>query len=162
MLLVEGKHGTTLIDDTYNSSPVAAHAALDVLRTLEVHGRRIAALGDMLELGEHEEREHRALGEQVATFADMLVTVGRRAQFIADAARAKGMPGEHIHEFETSDEAGAWLASRLKTGDVVLFKGSQGSGVNKVRMERALKQCLSDPSRASDLLVRQEPEWEIH
>jgi UDP-N-acetylmuramoyl-tripeptide--D-alanyl-D-alanine ligase len=162
MRLHEGRHGSTLIDDSYNSSPIAARAALEALRGLDVPGRRIAVLGDMLELGDHEREAHREIGRLAGMFLDLLVLVGKRAVEIGTGAREAGMNEAHIHAFATSEEAGAWLSSRLERGDGVLFKGSQGAGVNRIRMEHAVKLCLTDPGMAAELLVRQEPQWEHH
>jgi tRNA A37 threonylcarbamoyladenosine biosynthesis protein TsaE len=70
------------------------------------------------------------------------------------------MDNTQVYTFPTSDEAGEWMHHHLQQNDVVLLKGSQGSGENKIRMERATKQLLLHPEEAADLLVRQESEWE--
>ena len=158
MRLIAGKQGATLIDDSYNSSPVALEAALHTLRDLK-GGRKIAALGDMLELGEHSEKEHTRMGTLAAKVVDELVTVGKRAHMFATAAKAAGLSPEHIHEFDDSATAGKWLTSIVQEGDIVLAKGSQGSGKNMIRMERVVKALMKDEEEAADTLVRQEPEW---
>lgn len=154
-----GIHGSVIIDDSYNSSPVAAEEALTTLSALSVSGRRVAILGDMLELGEWSEREHLRIGDIAARSVDLLLTVGRRAEkdIVAGAMRG-GLSQEKIVSFETSEDAGAWLATRLRPGDVVLGKGSQGRGKDMIRIERALKKILRNPDDAR-LLVRQEGEW---
>src|SRR5581483_947672 len=90
LLVVNGIGGATLIDDSYNASPASSMAALNLLAELD--GRRIAVLGDMLELGSVEEEAHRTVGRRVAEVAHMLITVGRRAEWIADEARLSGLP----------------------------------------------------------------------
>jgi UDP-N-acetylmuramyl pentapeptide synthase len=158
MRILSGKNDTTIIDDTYNSSPVAASAALLSLKTLE-GGRKIALLGDMLELGEYAEEEHRHVGRSAAEFVDLLVLVGTRAAWIASAAKESGLPDARIHQFGNSLLAGEWLSSHLEPGDIVLAKGSQGSGANMIRMERAVKVLMAHPEDAPKLLVRQEAQW---
>ncbi len=155
MRILEGIHGTILIDDSYNSSPVALFAALDSLKTLEVSGRRIAVLGDMLELGKTEESAHEKAGVEVAGIVDELFTVGDRARWIEKGAGKAGLSEEHIHRFGSSREAGIFLKDFLGAGDAVLVKGSQG-----MRMEKAVGEILVRPEKKKELLVRQEEEWE--
>ncbi len=160
MRLLEGNNGTTLVDDSYNSSPVAAHAALAALKEVEGKGRKIAILGDMLELGEWSDKEHRAVGRAAGGFLDILVTVGKRAWGIVEGAKEAGMNSFHIVSFNSSEEAGGWLSQHMQKGDVILAKGSQGSGANKIRIERAVKILMAHPEDAEKVLVRQEPEWQ--
>ena len=159
MRIIEGRLGSSIIDDTYNSSPIAVEVALETLK--EIRGKRkIALLGDMLELGVYSEAEHWKAGRQAGSFVDEIITVGKRAQWIAEAAKSSGLPQSRIHEFAGAVEAGEFLLSILKTGDVVLAKGSQGSGKNMIRLERAVKIIMAHPEDASTLLVRQEDEWQ--
>ena len=158
MRVIEGKNGSTIIDDTYNSSPIALSAALAALRDI-TGKRRIAMLGDMLELGTYSEEEHWKAGRLAGAFVDELVTVGKRARWIAEAAKSSGLPQGCIHEFATSDEAGEFMLSILERGDVILAKGSQGGGENIIRMERAVKVLMAHPEEARSKLVRQEDEW---
>jgi UDP-N-acetylmuramyl pentapeptide synthase len=159
MHIIEGKNGSTIIDDSYNASPVAGTAALQTLEMIKGE-RKIALLGDMLELGQYEEEEHRNLGNMAAKIVDELVVVGKRAQWIAEAAQAVGLSQGNIHAFATSIEAGEWLSAQISSGDIILVKGSQGSGENMIRMERAIKLLMAHPEEASKLLVRQEKEWQ--
>ncbi len=154
MRLVRGIKNTLIIDDSYNSSPAAAIAALDTLGMINTKGRKIAALGDMLELGRHSTEEHRKIGEQAAKRADFLVTVGFRARDIASAALDNGMPDKNILQFEDSGKAGAELQNLIKEGDCILVKGSQS-----MRMERVVEELMAEPERAGELLVRQDAEW---
>lgn len=157
MRLLEGIKQTWLIDDSYNSSPLAAFSAICDLATFPIAARcrRIAALGDMLELGSLAESSHADVGRMVAEQGiDMLVACGTLAHVVADAARNAGMSEDRIATFATSVEAGRFLQDMLKQGDVVLIKGSQGA-----RMERITQELLAHPESATDLLVRQSKEW---
>lgn len=157
MRLIEGIKHSWLIDDSYNSSPLAAFSALQDLASfpLAEGARRIAAMGDMLELGPLAESSHQDVGRLVAEKGiDMLVTCGTLAHIMADAAKAAGMPEERIFTFSESREAGRFIQSRLMPQDVVLIKGSQGA-----RMERIAKELMADPLKAEELLVRHSPDW---
>jgi UDP-N-acetylmuramoyl-tripeptide--D-alanyl-D-alanine ligase len=154
MRILPGLKGSTLIDDTYNSSPVALHEALSTLEKIKAAGTKIAVLGDMLELGVHSTEEHKKAGQQAAGACNVLVTVGVRARFIAEGALNAGFPENNIFQFEGSREAGKYVESILGEGDVVLIKGSQG-----VRMERAVEEVMAEPQKKEEFLVRQDKEW---
>lgn len=155
MRVLRGVHGSTIIDDTYNSSPAAALSALDTLKEVKAI-RRIAVLGDMLELGRFTSDAHRQAGKRAAQTAEKLVTVGFRSRATGEAALDAGMPDANIREYEQGESrrVGAELRDELRGGDVVLVKGSQS-----MRMERAVEELMGEPEKASELLVRQEPEW---
>jgi UDP-N-acetylmuramoyl-tripeptide--D-alanyl-D-alanine ligase len=153
MRLVSGGKDTLIIDDTYNSSPAAVAAALDTLGALP-HGRKIAVLGDMLELGRHSSTEHKKAGAKAAQTADLLVTVGFRARDIAQGAQDSGMPEKLILQYEHAERAGKELKTFLEPGDIVLIKGSQS-----IRMEKIVEELMEEPERAPELLVRQDAEW---
>lgn len=152
--LIEGINGSILIDDTYNSSPVAVSAALKVLKDLKSK-RKIAVLGDMLELGKMTEETHREVGEEVVSIANILVTVGPRSRFTADGAISKGFKEANIKSFNTSLEASEYLKNTVSKGDLVLLKGSQG-----IRLEKATEAIMAHPEQASKLLCRQDKEWQ--
>jgi UDP-N-acetylmuramoyl-tripeptide--D-alanyl-D-alanine ligase len=157
MRLVKGIKSTLLIDDTYNSSPEAAKSAVETLFQLEARSgaRRFAALGDMLELGTETENAHRELGFKVAELGvDFLITVGEAAKYIAAAAKEAGLDENKIVSFANSVEAGRFLQEKLKEGDLVLVKGSQGA-----RMEKIVKEVMAEPQMAKDILCRQGEEW---
>jgi UDP-N-acetylmuramoyl-tripeptide--D-alanyl-D-alanine ligase len=121
--------GIAFLDDSYNANPDSMHAALRTLRGAEVAGRRVAVLGFMGELGEHEEAEHLRLGERVAEQGiDLLVTVGERAARINE--RASGLAENR--NFPTHEEAAAFLRDVLAAGDLVLVKGSRSAGMERV------------------------------
>lgn len=154
MKLIPGIKDTLIIDDTYNSSPVAVDEALRTLEKTKCAGRKIAVLGDMLELGEYSIDEHKRVGQVVTKTADMLIAVGVRSRATADAALDAGMNEGNVLQFEKSPEAGKYLESIVATGDIILVKGSQS-----IRMERVVKEIMRHPEHASKLLVRQDPQW---
>jgi UDP-N-acetylmuramyl pentapeptide synthase len=155
--LLKGLREAVLIDDTYNSSPSAVYAALDTLKSVNA-GRRIAILGDMLELGKYSAEAHRQVGQRVAESTDMLITVGFRSRLVAEAALDAGMPDGAIRQYEMNDaeRAGTELLHELKEGDVVLIKGSQS-----MRMERTVHALMAEPQRAEELLVRMDEDWRM-
>ncbi len=157
MRLIPGIKNTLIIDDTYNSSPEAAKAALEALAQVAIKdgAERYAALGDMLELGLETENAHRELGFKVAEMGiDYLITVGEAAKHTAQAAKEAGLDEHAVASFASSGEAGRFLQEKLKEGDVVLAKGSQG-----VRMEKLVKEVMAEPLQAAKLLPRQGKEW---
>lgn len=153
--ILAGRNGAVLIDDSYNASPAAVVESLAALRLMPEVSRRIAVLGDMLELGRYSAEEHERVGRIAARAVEVLVTVGSRARAIAKAAREAGMAETAIMEFATSPEAGEALAGLVRQGDLVLIKGSQS-----VRTERVVERLLADP-HDRDKLVRQEREWQL-
>lgn len=151
--LLGGIKNSFILDDTYNSSPQAAVAALEVLEDLPAK-RKIAVLGDMLELGKYTIEAHRALGEHAFRVANIVFTVGPRAKFIAESLKENGFDKENIFEFSTSNEAKAKVQEILEEGDLVLVKGSQG-----IRMERIVEEIMAHPEQKEGILVRQDKMW---
>ena len=131
MELLPGVKRSLVIDDAYNASPLSMYAAIDTLRELPAL-RKIAVLGDMLEIGKYTIEAHENIGRRVADAADILVTVGPRAKFIADTAHAAGMNKSHIYSFDTAEEAVRPLIHLMKQGDLVLVKGSHAMGLDVV------------------------------
>jgi UDP-N-acetylmuramoyl-tripeptide--D-alanyl-D-alanine ligase len=129
---VRAASGALLLDDTYNASPESTLAALNLLAELE--GRRVAVLGDMLELGPYEKQGHEIVGIRTAQVAEALVTVGPRGRLIAAAARRAGMRSDKVTEFESSDESIPHLRKSLTDKDVVLVKGSHGVHMERIVM----------------------------
>lgn len=117
--------GAVLLNDSFNADPDSARAALDALAVIE-GGRRIAVLGEMLELGDDSEAEHRAVGEYAASRADVVVAVGEAARPIADGA------GERAVALAGNDAAVDWLRGHLAAGDVVLVKASRAARLDEV------------------------------
>jgi UDP-N-acetylmuramoyl-tripeptide--D-alanyl-D-alanine ligase len=152
MQILHGIRNSTLIDDTYNSSPVATKAALDVLQGGEAP-QRIAILGSMNELGDYSPDAHKEVGEHCdPAMLDWVITVGDDAKkYLAPAAKARGC---QVTSFLDPYKAGTFVKEQLKEGAVVLAKGSQ----NKVFTEESLKVLLADKADAAKL-VRQSRLW---
>jgi UDP-N-acetylmuramoyl-tripeptide--D-alanyl-D-alanine ligase len=154
MRILSGAKHSVIIDDTYNSSPVALHEALNTLALIETSGRKVAVLGDMLELGTYSTDEHKKAGMKAGTSANVLYTVGVRSRSIADGALDAHMDEGNIYQYEDSRSAAKDLALMMQEGDTILVKGSQGK-----RMERIVAEILADKTQAKELLVRQDEEW---
>ncbi len=152
--LIAGIKSTMIIDDTYNSSPTAVEQALSTLGEIKYAKRKIAVLGDMLELGQFSSDEHQRVGVLAAKVADVLLTVGVRSRKIAEAALSHGMSEENILQYEDSERAGRELQGMLQSGDVVLVKASQG-----IRAEKIVEEIMAYPEQAPQLLVRQDVGW---
>ena len=131
LLVVDGISGSRIIDDSYNASPESVLAALNLLKELPGK-RKIAVLGDMLELGSEEEPGHRRVGTRAAHVVDLLITYGPRSRTTAAAARAAGLRPERVLEASTHDEIREYLAQRLRPDDDVLVKGSLAMGMSAV------------------------------
>lgn len=153
--LIPGLKNTIIIDDTYNSSPVALESALSAQKEVNGFNRKIAVLGDMLELGRYSTEAHEKVGEQAAECSDVLITVGVRARNIAASALANGMSEKNILQYDDAVRAGKELQNFIQPGDLILVKGSQG-----LRMERIVLEIMNEPEKAPDLLVRQSKAWQ--
>src|SRR5215510_14889299 len=127
---VRSQTGALLLDDTYNASPESMLAALNLLDELE--GRKVAVLGDMLELGPYERGGHEMVGLRAAQVAETLVTLGERAHIIADAARRAGMKKTAIIEFDELNPLMDWMKNNLTKDDAVLIKGSHGLRMDRI------------------------------
>ncbi|MDP3004315.1 MAG: cyanophycin synthetase, partial [Candidatus Azambacteria bacterium] len=148
--IISGINGSTIIDDTYNASPASTRLALETLR--DSPGlRKIAVLGDMLELGEHAIPAHQNIGALADSCADILVCVGSRAKFIAEASK---MARDRIFTFDNSDDAKLKIRDLVRERDVILVKGSQG-----IHMEKIVAEIMAEPQRKKELLVRQSKRW---
>jgi UDP-N-acetylmuramoyl-tripeptide--D-alanyl-D-alanine ligase len=152
--LIEGINNSVIIDDTYNSSPIAMEVAIDVLKNIEGK-RKIAVLGDMLELGKFTEEEHHIVGEKIFGIVDILITVGPRAKSIAEGAIKKGFIQKNIYSFDSSKTVANFLEGIVEKGDIILMKGSQG-----VRLERAVEAIMEHKELKKSLLCRQDKEWQ--
>lgn len=154
MRLLNGMNNSLLIDDTYNASPKATEHGLQTLSSIDATGRKIAVLGDMLELGDFSRDEHYKVGMIAAKSCHKLFTVGIRSLATAEGALDGGMDEMSIMECDTAIDAGKELVKILQPGDVVYLKGSQG-----MRIERAVSMILAEHHSPKSVLVRQEKEW---
>lgn len=131
MKVVKGIKDTYAIDDTCEASPISMEKAIESLAGIESE-RKIAVLGDMLELGEYTLEAHKAIGKLVSKKLDILITVGIRSKFIKKGAEEAGMEEESINYFDTTEEAGIFLQGKIKKGDVVLVKASPEMEFEKI------------------------------
>jgi UDP-N-acetylmuramoyl-tripeptide--D-alanyl-D-alanine ligase len=154
MRLLSGMNNSIIIDDTYNASPKATEHGLKTLAEIETSGRKIAVLGDMLELGVHTRDEHHKIGMIAAKSAHKLYTVGIRSRITAEGALDGKMLDDNIMECDTSLDAGRELVKIIEPGDVLYVKGSQS-----MRMEKAIKMILAKTHDPRQVLVRQESDW---
>jgi alanine racemase len=148
-----GVNGCLLLDDSFNASPASMLAALDTLALFN-QGRRLAVLGDLLDLGVREAEAYRRVGQRAAEVADFLVAQGDSARRIADQAQAAGLPAGRSRVTYTNEDALRSLRDRLEPGDTVLIKGALES-----RLEGVVAGLLAEPERAAELLVRQTAGW---
>ncbi len=131
MNLLKGVKDAYIIDDTYNASPLSVEEAINTINGLSAK-RKVAVLGDMLELGKYSIEAHESIGKLVAPVVDILVTVGPRAKFIAESAKANGLAQDKVLSFDTAAEAGLAVQDLIKTGDLVLIKASRAMGLERI------------------------------
>ncbi len=131
MNLIQGIKNTHIIDDSYNASPLSMQQAVETLRDLKTE-RKIAVLGDMLELGEHSREAHEEIGRLAAKSVDFLVTVGQNGKVIASAAEKAGLLKEKILSFGKAEEAIEPIKKIIKNKDLILIKASRGIGLDKI------------------------------
>jgi UDP-N-acetylmuramoyl-tripeptide--D-alanyl-D-alanine ligase len=130
LVAVPGPKGAIILDDTYNASPASTIAALNLLDELD--GRKIAVLGDMLELGNYEQEGHEKVGMRALDVANVIVAVGPRGRIIGETAQRWGMPADRVHIVEGNAEVIALLEQMVAEGDVILVKGSRGMQMEEI------------------------------
>jgi len=154
MNLIAGIKETNIIDDTYNSSPTSAVAALESLGEIKAL-RKIAVLGDMLELGDETKSGHQKLADKFMEIkGDIFFAVGDRMKEAIEVLLKHNFPENHIFHFDGPEEAGRKLQEIMQTGDLILVKGSQG-----MRMEKIVEEVMANPLEAKVLLCRQTSGW---
>jgi UDP-N-acetylmuramoyl-tripeptide--D-alanyl-D-alanine ligase len=155
--MLEGIKHTLLIDDTYNASPDSTFAALEaqsLVAPLPAGGRKVAALGEMTELGSKTDSGHREVAAKILeNKIDLVFLVGEKTRIIQDELSQLKFAG-FVKWFATSDQARIPIQQELLEHDTILVKGSQAA-----RMEKIVKEIMSDPEHAPELLVRQSEKW---
>ncbi len=126
-----GPNGSTIIDDCYNASAVSTLAALDLLAETPAR-RRVALLGDMLELGDYSEEAHRLVGQRAAQIVDLVVVYGELARIIGQEAQQSGLSDNQVHVAASKAEAAKYLQQYLQSGDLLLVKASRGVALEEV------------------------------
>ncbi len=171
MRVFQGLYESTIIDDTYNSSPKALKHGIEIIKNLKTRGKKIFVLGDMLELGDFTKREHEEIGKRIAKVCDILIVSGIRAKIIGETALEEGMSRDNVYITPGSLEAARQTLLTLETevekdykqgrtekevgGDLVFVKGSQGARMEKV-VRMIIDRNLYNPDEE---LVRQEKIW---
>lgn len=151
MRLYQGVNDSIIIDDTYNSSPIALEAALHALEGITAPGKKIVLLGDMRELGGYSVTEHKKAGLLAGNIADIVIGVGESAKDLMESA--KGKKASVVEWHRNASEAGRAIKEKISQGDIILVKGSQG-----VRMERCAEMLLANTEDIRNL-PRQDREW---
>ncbi len=150
MRILPGIKGTLLIDDSYNASPDSMKAALHTFSNIFVERdcRRIAVIGDMLELGSQSDRYHKEIGIRIHELKiDFLITVGPSAKAAARSAVDVGLNPDRVASFDNRVQAGLFLQQKLNKGDIILLKGSRA-----MSMEKIVKEVVADPTRTDHIL----------
>ena len=153
--VLSGINNSIVIDDTYNSSPVAVHLALETFEKIKAK-RKIVVLGDMLELGKYAEEEHYKVGINLHNICDILITVGIRSKIIVESALENKFNKKNIYSFESSSTVAKFLEGIIEEGDLILLKASQ-----IIRLEKAVALIVLDKEKAENLICRQEKEWKL-
>ncbi len=154
MNIIAGKNDSILIDDSYNAAPIGMQDAILSFTSIASSGKKIAVIGDMLELGRYSAEEHKKIAPLLNYSVSYVLTVGIRARRVAQELLSLGFDESHVMSFDDSEEAGIELSKLLEPGDVVLVKGSQA-----MRMERVVEIVMRHPEDMEKLLVRQERHW---
>lgn len=144
--IIQGRHGITLLNDAYNASPTSMKAAIDVLGNLKGYHRKIAVLGDMLELGEEEAIYHQEVGRYIDGQADLLFTYGRLGQQIAEGA-AKVLEPSQIRSYLSKQELINDLLEIAQEKDAILFKASRG-----MKLEEVVQALMPDSTSNAEAL----------
>ncbi|MFD1989505.1 UDP-N-acetylmuramoyl-tripeptide--D-alanyl-D-alanine ligase [Paenibacillus nicotianae] len=144
--IIQGRHGITLLNDAYNASPTSMKAAIDVLGNLKGYHRKIAVLGDMLELGEEEAIYHQEVGRYIDGQADLLFTYGRLGQQIAEGA-AKVLEPSQIRSYLSKQELINDLLEIAQDKDAILFKASRG-----MKLEEVVQALMPDSTSNAEAL----------
>jgi UDP-N-acetylmuramoyl-tripeptide--D-alanyl-D-alanine ligase len=148
LVAAPGPHHSTLLDDTYNASPASTIAALNLLGDLSAT-KKIAVLGEMMELGSYEEEGHRKVGCRAADIVDILITIGPRTRFIVDEAQACGLDSSAILELEHNHAAIDYLKKVLEPGNIVLIKGSLSRRMSEIVSALTVRNSERDETKVS-------------
>lgn len=132
MRLIGGIKNSSVLDDSENATLFSMIEGLEILGKIEVEGRKIAVLGDVLGIGKYTIEAHETIGEKVARVNGLLFTVGSRARFIAQGAKNKGMPEQNIFQFDNIEEAKKALQKEIKKGDLILVDGSKEMRMSEI------------------------------
>lgn len=148
MKLIKGINKSVIIDDTFNANPSSMLAALESLGKLDAP-KRVAVLGDMMELGKYANEGHLEVGKKISKNADTLLTFGKKSKIIYEKAKSCGMAGNNARHFESKKELAKELKKIIKGREVILVKGSRS-----MHMEEIVKEIMERPELADELLIK--------
>ncbi|MCX6730106.1 MAG: UDP-N-acetylmuramoyl-tripeptide--D-alanyl-D-alanine ligase [Candidatus Portnoybacteria bacterium] len=131
MHLLKGIKNSIIIDDSYNAAPLSMEAGLDALKVFESR-RKIAILGDMLEIGKYSEQAHIKLGKKAGEIVDLIFAIGNSAEFVAQGAKSVGFDENKIFKFSTSEEAKLIVQKEMQENDIIFVKGSHSMKMEKI------------------------------
>lgn len=153
MSILDGIYGSTILDSTYNAEPASMLASLETLRTVPAK-RKIAILGDMLELGKASNYAHVEIAKKLTGIVSLAILVGPEMLYAYNYL--KNLPQNKLScfHFKSADDVGEFIAEKIKSGDLILVKGSQG-----IRLEKVSLALLASPETADKVLVRQTGNW---
>lgn len=154
MRVLDGINNSIVIDDSYNSSPTSLISGIKTINSIISNDRKIFVIGDMLELGEYARDAHFNVGKDIASSADLLLTVGTRAKFVAQGAIESGMDRKLIKEVDDARKAADILVKVIVPGDLIYVKGSQG-----MRLERVVRSLVDTEKVNPNDITRQERDW---
>jgi len=159
MRVIKGVKGATLIDDSYNANPASMAAALKTLASFNHHGRKVAILGSMNELGEISNEAHQMIARVAGKICDLLVFIGPNAKIMRESVEllksSDRVNGQKIVVFEMVSRAVISIDELIEKNDLILVKASQ----NKMRFEKIVEALMAEPEKASEFLVRQGKRW---
>jgi len=155
--IIKGEKHSTIIDSSYNASPVAMTAALTLVKHMSVHGKKILVLGDMRELGVLAEEKHKEIGIFASQSGYYIVLVGPLMKKYANHAILNtGFPKERVYVFDNAKDVGQFILQKLmKRDDLILIKGSQ----NTIYLEQVVYELMKEKNQAYTLLCRQSEYW---
>lgn len=155
MTIISGINDSVILDDSYNSSPLAVAESISTFSNIITQNRKIAVIGDMLELGKYSHTEHKNIAVQLKDVANLVYCVGIRSRKIKEELVILGFDEDKVFTVGTSSEAGEVVSKILLAGDLVLVKGSQA-----IRMEKVVEKIMKHPEDKKKLLIRQDKEWQ--
>ncbi len=130
MKFLKLKNGATLIDDSYNASPDSMKELIETVSGIPAK-RKIAILGDMLELGDYSEESHKEVGRLSANVFNVLICIGEKSVIVASSAKRTGFSSDALYVFENADKAIGMIKSIIEKGDLIAVKGSRAIGLDK-------------------------------
>jgi UDP-N-acetylmuramoyl-tripeptide--D-alanyl-D-alanine ligase len=156
--VLKGEKQSTILDSSYNASPAAVAAVLNLVKNIHVSGKKILVLGDMRELGVLEEEKHKEIGVFATQSGEYIILVGpSMKRYALPAIFATGFPKDHVFSFDAAKDVGQFIIKHiLKRNDFLVVKGSQ----NTIFLETVVYDLMKEKNKAHELLCRQSQYWQ--